>query len=401
MKHPNLYVRQSDIRYIVPLLKCASFLGITPNFDFNKNDYVSLKWQRIYASVQAILLLAASIYGIQGRIQYEFTNYLPTIPLLAILRFFSYVLADEVMILATTFSYSDNFKTLLNNLMEIDFKIQKEPPRIYNQLYKELGITMILLAFLYFFDVYLIYSDTYIYVFIENVQDLYLFGFAVVIINFALVFRDRFKNLNDILIYQMNSIISSTTLKKPFISLDEIGKIYNKLCDTVDIFNEIYGLQTYLLITAFVIDLLHSGNILITKIMEDSSHNVPQSNIEDISKNLLFFCWTAIFWIFGVIIFRCCHKAAEEAEKTQDICDKYYHLLSDSKMRKHEKDRQRLLILSKHISQRPVVFSAGQFFTLDMTAIVTLATIIVPNFIIFVQFYQTFKKDTTTFYGNM
>lgn len=268
---------ENDITYIYKLLKFSSALRISPPVNYNSQREIKrYKWSAVLI---IILLLVGTSFTIYGIIKYLVPNVKKSSAVLSLITTLTLCLLNIISILVALLNVH-TWNNFLNFVKYIDRKLNKYSSgdnNNYKTLYAEILIIHMVLASIFGYDAYILYSNygwnMLKYYIFKYVLFYYCFVCIIVILHFASALRSRFRRINNLLIKtndlhnMINYFIPNGTPQIDNLkSINDVTEFYLLLTELVDMFNKIFGWQIFFMTETIIILLLECLNNLMLSI---------------------------------------------------------------------------------------------------------------------------------------
>ncbi|XP_063912666.1 uncharacterized protein LOC135129443 [Zophobas morio] len=364
------------VRFLQPV---CQVMGLTVPDLFN---YCGLAvFYLIYSSLICILLFALCIYSLYFKVLHFYGNIILTAAILDAITAVGTTATTTVSILLAVVFQRRKIVKVFKDLMEIERMLNEKFECTCKLEDKGLLIQFGCLEFIILS--YTIFESAF------RIQTHGLFRYTWSV--------DRYLNLFMISLIVMQVQFISTVIKQYFGFVNDKNsngkygavktkfflKIYDRLCDVIDLTSKSHGIQIAAISFIIIICLIQSMNLLM-KFALGIDISTSGWNIGFLIADTMN---SVIFIMFGVIVAICCEQASNEANNTSIIC--YKILLNyPSYPKSHDEDitRNELMLLAEHLSQRKIKFSAAGLFVVDHTMLYMIFGSIAAYLVIVLQF---------------
>lgn len=266
---------------IDPLYKVSAILAIAPTciFDETKSVWKTNKMQGV---LMGLFVLTGYVLSTAGRVTYCYPS-LPTSSSVVTDALFNFVLtvANALSIIIPLTYAKTSFLKFLNAFETADSLLKGVENTVRKNckaLHVKLILGHILVCILFVYDAYIwikyLGIKRYTNYAFQNVQNYYTFIVIMMIENFLLSLRWRFRTLNELLdklsvVDSVSNISISTELKDkitevhPYQKLQMLSEDYKILNTQITYFNQIFGWQILFIIGTVLMGLLNTFNVLV------------------------------------------------------------------------------------------------------------------------------------------
>lgn len=306
----NIYNRRDNIRYITLLFKLTNILAITPRYSFSKAKIISVRCSRFYSVFGAAIIITGSIFSFYGK-STIYKRIKVTIMVVDIIKQTSSTLLNLVSVLGISFFNLKNYSRFLNLLSTIDDKFSQNLSYFHkskrNILYFELMCFHIFLGTVYIFDISVKFSKrksiAFSFYMFEIVQYYHSYVAILLIYNFSMVIKDRFEKVNESLLKLKRCISNPNYLPLQLFNTEtktknikDILSLYTKICESVRLFNKIFGLEILLITHNLVLSVLSTLNVGLIHTFFKKSRK-PNKQTVGIEFFLLYLVWSIVFLV--------------------------------------------------------------------------------------------------------
>ncbi|XP_044271280.1 putative gustatory receptor 28b [Tribolium madens] len=336
----------------------------------------------IYSTSLAFALVTLSVYTLYFKGIYIYKNTLATVSILDSVAIASVTITNVLSISFAIIFRRRKIVLLVKNLKEIE--------RVLNsQINDKVLIIVFGLLEIFLFSYIVFESVSQI-----RTHGVFLYSLSVVMhVNIFLVsitvtqvqlfstcVKQYFTFVNEKLATTMQY---PPTSKVETIKMKFFLKTYDKLCDIIDLVSSSYGIQIACVTFIIIICLIESLNLLMKFALRIEA-------IGDVWPTTLLISdtWNSIIYIlFGIILSICCERASNEANNTSVLSYKILlNYPSCPKSHSDEINKNELMLLAEHLSQRKVKFSAAGLFDVDHTMLYMIFGSIAAYLVIVLQF---------------
>lgn len=298
MYKKSVEVKTSSVTSIYTL---TTFLTLTPPFNKNYRNGSGFKYYKCYAYAFLSLLITAEITILIFKIRKVYTkepltNCLTDVSVTVLL--FSGIAVPNLR----STSNMAVFNTFFVLLKKIDqyFANKNSNQQKSHLITVELYVSQLYFLILLLYEAYIwikyIGIDMYCATLMRDIPMYAIFVNGLLINNYILLFKSRFRMINDTLRKQKVSISSKLSLQhsQVFYEVKNIRNIYCKLCALINFFNDIFGWSIFILCAATLMGLIKMTGWLVSITTADNSVYV--------GKKILAVDFIALVVLWGVTI---------------------------------------------------------------------------------------------------
>ncbi|XP_072375315.1 uncharacterized protein [Diabrotica undecimpunctata] len=300
-------------------------------------------------------------------------------------------------IINTKLIYADNLNKILHRIKVFDFVVK---PNLNCGLC--LAILLVMHFFLMsttFFDAYTWSTSEsfkdYTYFIIRDIQNIQLSSTICFWMWLGSEIKRRFKVLNDILIdepiYQETNFNSSNCkleghdLQKMVKKLKTVGRLYNNMCDTVELVNELFGLSImYFVIFAICYVVSYTSVLALVAV---GSGEIAVLNKKE-NLRTLSLVWIAENMIKIMALASAGENLSREANRTITVCYGIINTLDNNPQYNVDAIKEELNFLIQQAAHRKPCLSASGFFVANSTMMGFIIGSITSYVIVAVQFLK-------------
>ncbi|XP_065169569.1 gustatory receptor 68a-like [Atheta coriaria] len=362
-----------NLSTLKPLHIIGKYLGIWPSFDTSTMEVCNCYFW--YGVLMLIILISQQIYMILGRVTIldQIDNSV----------FITMLLADVTTtatnisaIVNINFLQAKRLQTFLQEIHSLEStfcNIRKDECGERRRFYIELITGHIVIA------AYMIYNtwqwtgvigwQMSQYSLMHDLQFYHILIMVLLIRNYVLLIKYKIETLNFML-----ENCGPNKYNQEW-NLDSLSKLYTKVSNVIDGFNEIFGWNLMVLQVQLIANLL--GPLNLALVYGGATFMGKQM---DFNLYILCFIWFITPLMNMLTVISACDKTKREAAKVPKIC---YNLISDSTDEEYIKKVKSLALQGE--LQKPE-FSAAGFLTFDYSLVFPTMTSILSYFIVLIQF---------------
>ncbi|RZC39611.1 uncharacterized protein BDFB_000669 [Asbolus verrucosus] len=388
--------KEFDDKKIVKLLhRISQTLGLSiPNL-YNYDGLAVC--YLIYSFMICVILLGLCIYTLYVKIAHFYFGLIITAAILETISISGGTATNIISILSAVVLRRRKIVQAVKNIKEIE-KALNEKFDVICQL-DEKGLFLQFICLEVLIVLYIIYDSTFKIVqhgfshfSLAVIMYLNMFLISINVMQVQLVstcmkqyFQMINERLSETMQYPVTMMKTNETANSKFrtVKMKFFLKIYDKLCDVIDLVSKSYGIQIVFVAFIIIIGLIESMNLLMKFALKMDSEEL-QLRVTFLIATL----WKSVIYIiFGVMLAINCEQTSEEANNTSVICYKILlNFPSCPKSHSEEVTKNELMLLAEHLSQRKVKFSAAGFFTVDHSMLYMIFGSIAAYLVVVLQF---------------
>jgi hypothetical protein len=263
---------RKDVRSLSVLYKICNILAVIPTYNFEKSTVIRPLWKRMQGLFLISVIAAGNIYSICIRHMIYYKFYTTTHVVLDYMQEIFFTVPALATIFSSCFGNQENWLRLNNNLQCIDKMLNNRNTKETNIFRKNIVQFVLYLIFYIVAVMFLLYTwinlmgllaleayATYQLCFAYNV----VVHFLIYSISSAL--RCRFEDLNKL--FKLTECDNKTV-----ISFRKIGSISQRLTETVELFNKIFGTSLMFITGQSIVQVLVCLNFLVNDISIEDEH---------------------------------------------------------------------------------------------------------------------------------
>ncbi|XP_050502122.1 uncharacterized protein LOC114331466 isoform X1 [Diabrotica virgifera virgifera] len=382
----------SNEKKVNSLLKYFSILGIT-------TPYAKCRLSKLYAIFLLFLTLLISC----------FCNYMKGFHVKALEKYhFVIKITDAtsctiltcgvaVTIINTRLIYVDNINKILQRIKEFDIVVK---PNL------NCALCVVILFVMHFFLMSTTCFDAYTwstsesfgeykYFLIRDIQNIQLSSTICLWMWLGSEIRRRFSVLNDLLIDELihkdsSSLSGNNKAEKPDLQkmskkLKNIGRLYNKMCDAVDLVNELFGLSImFFVIFAICYVVSYSSVLALVAVGSEAMSGLTKNQ----NLRILSLVWIVENMIKIMALASAGENLSREANRTITVCYGIINTLDNNPQYNVDAIKEELNFLIQQAAHRKPCLSASGFFVANSTMMGFIIGSITSYVIVAVQFLK-------------
>lgn len=263
MNKKTKFRRNNDIRFVTPLYNLSTIMGISPPNNFQFKQSKSKIYEHLTV-IRCVILTISFILSFLGNMFYIYPYTHTTIALCEGMLFLMMTMTTIISTLRSGFWHREEWNNMIESFLILDDKFKIEP-KGRNLFMIEFILGHLVLFLVLSNDAYfnLIYYGfkTYKFYFFNRIQYYFVFLVVLLICNFALSIRNKYKCLNNLLINTFKNKDSDNG--KVSFSVTEFALIFSDLERLVCTFNTIFGWNILLIFGIVLLSLLSFVNLTI------------------------------------------------------------------------------------------------------------------------------------------
>lgn len=249
-----------QINFIKSFYKHTTFLGLTPCYDFEENQLVHHKLNKLYISIFSTFNAVLYIYFVYGYLNYIKLEVNEAAITIDCLLYLFKTLTVIYCLISSNFKNRQNWSEFLKSLQLINKKLNKNEIR---EKEKKNWISIIenVLLFLFLFAEFTLHSfvfnfNTSKYYLLSRYQIYMIFAMSSLTCNFATCLKNFTQGLN-------RTLKRQERWKKLYkIDVEGLLRLYEDISNAHDIFNEIFGWEILLFIITVTLKILEAINFI-------------------------------------------------------------------------------------------------------------------------------------------
>jgi hypothetical protein len=268
-----------DIRHFTIIYKICASLCIIPNYSFEKSVIEKSKFKKLEASLLVSIIVLGTIYSIYTRHYFLTSQDTVTHLIVNDINEFFLITIPLHSIIASTFGNSVNWLKLNNNLQFIDTIFNnkgKKEKFLFNSVFVQLVFYSVTFLYGILRIIYLTKNQmgTPMYIMYALHEFCYLYNVLLhfLIINIAMALKYRYEDINGLLNATGPPLSQEILHIRSTKSIRKIGSISRILAETVEAFNNIFGLLFVLIIGRNIMQMLRSLNYTIDGFLQTEQH---------------------------------------------------------------------------------------------------------------------------------
>lgn len=300
--------KRNVISYIKPIYQLANFLALSPPYNF---DYIEKKTKagnyKYYPVIFVSFIISAYCYGMYGSVKKIYPYSQTTTVVIQILFYFLIVLSNVISMLGGGFYSWKSWNLMLDTFSKVDSQVNfyKSESTSNKTFYFQIFVGHVFLFIVFGFDIYVGVEnygmDIYQYYMCVRFQLYFILIEVILMCNFAISIKKRFKYFNDILrkiSWNENKLFVIKSKQKSItsLSLNSFGKLtdlksitrmFTVLSELVELYNKIFGWQILILMGIVLLSLLESFNFIMVYGISTKETFGRKSPIDMIALSLL------------------------------------------------------------------------------------------------------------------
>lgn len=299
------YLSVQSIRHLYYL---ASILAISPFFDFKKNKCCTSLIHVIYSTMFCFLEVGLMFLDLIGRINNSYAEMNVPTMFMDVLALILQTVTILYLTIKLTLYRKNKFQTFVENLIDFDNKcstpLEERPDWSFyvKILLYHVIFVLFCLSDAYMWNRRLGFRVLRFYI-SRYVQYYKIVTFAFLFYNYVRIIGDRFVHLNELLLCSVtltnrpcsiNECTQKDVKNAEDTSIKRINCLYTQMCDTMNLFNELFGGVLLFMCITIIIGLLQPINIAFSYAKTDLT-----SQRKTMDPDLIVVCvlWAILFLV--------------------------------------------------------------------------------------------------------